>query len=384
MPGRTRARLLGPAAVALAAGLLLAGCGGVDDSGEGSSAPEAASQGNAGSEADAGGGSGSGGDDGGAAQVKPGGGSGSDGSAASPPQQREVVAGVAQVAARRVRTAQVTVEVKSLETSAAVVRQVATDLGGVVGSETTGFGAAATQPAIPSSTPAPGSVVPSSAVAGEAVIVLRVPEPRLDEALLRVSKVGEELTRTSSSEDVTARLADLESRVATQRKSLERVRALLAQATSLQEIVTIEAELSRREADLESLQAQQRALGDQAALSTLTAILRLPDAKPSTSAPVDEDENGFLTGLKAGWEALSLSTTVVLTILGALLPPTLVFVVVGVPLWLLWRRFRPEPRPRPGRPRGPGPSGPRPPLPPAPQPATPAPGPGPASAPPAP
>jgi hypothetical protein len=380
MPGRTRARLLRPAAVALAAGLLLAGCGGTDDSGEGASAPEAASQGNAGSDAGAGGGSGSGGDDGGAAQVKPGGGSESDGGASSP-QQREVVAGVAQAAAKRVRTAQVTVEVTSLETSAAVVRQIATDLGGIIGSETTGFGAAVSQPAVPGSTPGPNT--PSSAVAGEAVIVLRVPEPKLDEALLRVSKVGEELTRTSSSDDVTARIADLESRVATQRKSLERVRALLGQATSLQEIVTIEAELTRREADLESLQAQQRALGDQAALATLTAILRLPDAKPSTSMPDEEDDTGFLAGLRGGWEALSVSTTVVLTILGALLPPALVFAVIGVPLWLLWRRFRPEPRPRPGRPRSPGP---RPPLPPAPmpQPATPAPGGGPAPGPPAP
>jgi hypothetical protein len=378
MPGRTRTRLLRPAAVALAAGLLLAGCGGSEDSG-GASAPAAASQPQGNGAGDVGGG-GSGGD--GGVQASPGGGGSGGDRSASSPQQREVVAGVAQAAAKRVRTAQVTVEVTSLETSAAVVRQIATDLGGIVGSETTGFGAAASQPAVPGSTPGPN--IPSSAVAGEAVIVLRVPEPKLDEALLRVSKVGEELTRTSSSDDVTARLADLESRVATQRKSLERVRALLGQATSLQEIVTIEAELSRREADLESLQAQQRALGDQAALATLTAILRLPDAKPSTSMPQDEeDDTGFLAGLRGGWEALSVSTTVVLTILGALLPPALVFAVIGVPLWLLWRRFRPEPRPKPGRSRSPGP---RPPLPPAPmpQPATPAPGGGPAQSPPAP
>jgi hypothetical protein len=342
---RTAART---AVAALLTAVALAGCGGSGDgsSDMGGSAEDAASAPQAGrpdaAQGNSGGGSGGGGagEDtqsrgGSAAQQTPG--SGSRGG--------EVVAGVAQAAAKRVRTAQVTVEVEDLGTSAAVVRQIAVDLGGLVGSETTGFGQEAVQPQVPgASTP---SYVRPSAVAGEAVIVLRVPEPKLDEALLRVSKVGKELTRTSSSDDVTARLADIDSRIATQQRSLTRVRALLDQASGLNDIVTLEAELSRREADLESLQAQQRALSDQAALSTLTAILRLPDAKPSTSAPADEDEAGFLKGFEAGWDALVTSTTVVLTIVGALLPVAIVVAVVGVPLWLLLRRFRPEPRPRP-------------------------------------
>jgi hypothetical protein len=333
--------------VAVAAAAALAGCGG-SGSDMGSSAPAAASQEDAAApNSVVGGGSGDSDSSGGGS-----GGSGSSGGAASE-KRTEIVAGVAQSAIRRVRTAQVTVEVNALETSAAVVRQIAVDLGGIIGSETTGFGAAAAQPAQPGSssgTPAPTSVGPSTAVVGEAVIVLRVPEPKLDEALLRVSKVGKELTRTSSAEDVSATLADLDSRVATQQRSLERIRALLARASSLQEIVSIEAELARREADLEALQARRRSLDDQATFSTLTAILRLPDAKPSSLAPDGEDESGFLSGLKDGWHALVASTTVVLTVVGAMLPPVAALLVIGVPLWLLWRRFRPEPRPRPGRP----------------------------------
>jgi hypothetical protein len=352
------------ALVAVAAAAALAGCGG-SGSDMGSSAPAAASQEDAAAPGGAGGGSGDSDGSGGGS-----GGSGSSGGAAAE-KRTEVVAGVAQAAIRRVRTAQVTVEVNALETSAAVVRQIAVDLGGIIGSETTGFGAAAAQPAQPGSSsgvPAPTSVGPSTAVVGEAVIVLRVPEPKLDEALLRVSKVGKELTRTSSAEDVSATLADLDSRVATQQRSLERIRALLARASSLQEIVSIEAELARREADLEALQARRRSLDDQATFSTLTAILRLPDAKPSSLAPDGEDESGFVSGLKDGWHALVASTTVVLTVVGAMLPPVAALLVIGVPLWLLWRRFRPEPRPRPGRPvTRPLPA----PAPPAPPPSTP-------------
>jgi hypothetical protein len=341
--GLTRLTLL----AAVAGTVLLAGCGDSADSGASdAAAPQSAEQNAAG---DSGGGSGGGSDSAGSGVQPPAATQGSGGQ-----KQAQSGAGgtanVAQATPRRVRTAQVTVEVTNLETTATVVRQIAADLGGIVGSETTGFGQAASQPNVPGQT-APSYVQPS-AVAGEAVIVLRVPEPKLDEALLRVSRVGKELTRTSSSDDVTARLADLGSRVSSQQKSLARVRALLDQATDLNQIVSIEAELARREADLESLQAQQRALSDQADLSTLTAILRLPDAKPSTSAPEDDDENGFLKGFQAGWDALVASTTVVLTILGALLPIAIVLALVGVPLWLLVRRFRPEPRPRPApRPR---------------------------------
>ena len=362
--GRSRA-LLATGAV-LSAAALVAGCGGSDsgaDSATGGAAPQEASG------ADTRGGSGY-------VAATPGSGGGAKASSN--------LASAAQVvaqAAKRVRSAQVTVEVKNLTTSAAAVRQVAVDLGGIVGSETTGYGAPATQPALPGGT-VPGQSggqssgqssaqpAPTTATTGEAVITLRVPEPKLDTAMQRVSQVGKELTRTTTSEDVTATLADLGSRVATQERSLARVRALLARASSLSEIVTIEAELSRREADLEALQARQRALTDQAALSTLTAILRLPDVKPAVEE--DGDDEGFLAGLKAGWKALVVSTKVVLTVLGALLPPLAVLLVLGVPLFLLWRRYRPAggsrsvPPSRTPRQGPPGPPAPAPAAPPAP------------------
>jgi hypothetical protein len=334
----------------LSAVALVAGCG--SDSGDSASVGgEAASA----PQAD----SGAGADEGGPAYATPGSGSGGAASGA-----RDTAAQVVAQATKRVRTAQVTVEVKNLTTASAAVRQVATDLGGIVGSETTGYGAPATQPSIPGAQPGsqPGPA-PTRATTGEAVITLRVPEPKLDVAMQRVSQTGKELTRTTTSEDVTATLADLGSRVATQQRSLERVRTLLARAGSVQEIVQIEAELSRREADLEALQARQRALTDQAALSTLTAILRLPSAEPLPEA--EEDDTGFMAGLEAGWHALVVSTRVVLTVLGALLPPVTVIALLGVPLFLLWRRYRPARTPRPG-PRTPRPGPPAPSAPPAP------------------
>ena len=173
---------------------------------------------------------------------------------------------------------------------------------------------------------------------GESVLVLRVPTDALDRALTLLTGaagVGKELSRAATSQDVTGDLADLQSRVATQRASVARVRALLAQATSLQQVVTIESEVTKRESDLEAAQARQAALADRADLATLTIDLRTPSVVP----PPPSRPNAFLDGLGSGWHAVTASTTVVLTVLGALLPIAVVAAVLGVPvLWWLRRR----------------------------------------------
>ncbi|HET7823328.1 MAG TPA: hypothetical protein VFL10_17535, partial [Ornithinibacter sp.] len=48
---------------------------------------------------------------------------------------------------------------------------------------------------------------------------------------------------------------------------------------------------------------------------------------------------GFLAGLKAGWTAFTGSVTVLLTVVGALLPFAVVLALVLVPL-VLWLRRR--------------------------------------------
>jgi hypothetical protein len=72
--------------------------------------------------------------------------------------------------------------------------------------------------------------------------------------------------------------------------------ALLAEAGDLGEVVQIEAELTRRTADLESLQARRAALGEQVALSTVVLRLQGDDGDDVVAgAP------GFLDGLRGGW-----------------------------------------------------------------------------------
>ena len=237
---------------------------------------------------------------------------------------KQAAASSSTAVTRLVRTAQITLEVRRVETAAESVRYTAVALGGIVGEEKTG---------LPRRTEEDQSG--SSAAAEESVITLRVPEPKMDDALTRISGIGREQDRSTSTEDVTATIADLDSRVATQTRSVTRVRDLLARAKTLQDIVLLESELARREADLESVQARQRALADKAALATITVVLRTEGTVVD-----DPDEAGFVTGLDGGWTALKTSTTVVLTVVGAVLPIGVVLALIAIPAFLIRRRYK--------------------------------------------
>lgn len=172
---------------------------------------------------------------------------------------------------------------------------------------------------------------------GEAHLTLRVPPTQFAGTLDALGSLGRELSRSRSAEDVTTQLADTDSRVRSQQRSVDRVRALLDEAATIGEVVQIESELARREADLESLQAQLARLKDVTDLATIEATLI---ARDTVVPPTGDDDLGFLTGLRNGWDAFLGIALVTLTVLGALLPFVLVLAVVGAPAYLLLRGRR--------------------------------------------
>jgi hypothetical protein len=166
-------------------------------------------------------------------------------------------------------------------------------------------------------------------------ITISVPSDKLDDTMKRLAELGEVVSRTTSSDDVTAQYVDTESRLATMRASVDRVRALMAQATKIEDIVALESELSRRQADLESLEAQLRALKDQVAQSPISVQLS------ADRSDLADSGGGFLAGLKSGWKAFTSSVVLLLTALGALLPFLATLALFALPLvWFVRRRTR--------------------------------------------
>jgi hypothetical protein len=163
----------------------------------------------------------------------------------------------------------------------------------------------------------------------EATVTLRVPSGKFTEVMSALSKLGKEVGREVKTEDVTEQVVDVQSRVATAQASVDRVRALLARATTLGEIVSLESEVAKREAELESLKARLNKLSSLAALSTVTAVFTRNGPVKQAEEPA---ETGFIAGFKGGWDSFTTSLNVLLTVLGALLPW---FVVLGVPTLVL-------------------------------------------------
>jgi hypothetical protein len=161
--------------------------------------------------------------------------------------------------------------------------------------------------------------------ASDATLELRVPAEKFQSVVDQLARtLGTEEQRGINTEDVTEQTVDLDARIAVQQARVDSGRRLLAQAKSLNDLVMLEKEVATRESDLASLQAKKRRLADLTALSTITVVLLAPKA----AATPRDDPAGFLGGLAGGWKALVASLTVLLTVLGALLPWLL---VLGVP-----------------------------------------------------
>ncbi|WP_323791916.1 DUF4349 domain-containing protein, partial [Nocardioides sp.] len=168
-------------------------------------------------------------------------------------------------------------------------------------------------------------------------LTLRVPVAKFDSAMTALQEVADLIDVSTSTEDVTTEVIDTDVRVALQRRSIERISVLLDNAADLGDIVSIESELSRREADLGSLEKRQAFLADQTSMATITVSIE--PLREDEEPPADDDRDGFLAGLDAGWNALKDVTTGLLTVGGAVLPFALVALAFAVPGRLLARRY---------------------------------------------
>ncbi|WP_051486243.1 DUF4349 domain-containing protein [Nocardioides sp. J54] len=184
---------------------------------------------------------------------------------------------------------------------------------------------------------------------GTARLVARVPSDSFDDATRELEEVATLLGSTTSGEDVSTEVVDVAARVRAQRASVARVQALLAQAKDIQQVISVERELATRQADLDSLVARQEYLADQTSFSTITVTIEQPDGD---RADEEDETDGFVEGLAAGWDSFVGGLVAILTVVGFLLPWLGLLALVVAPLWLLVRR-RGARRSAPPAPAGP-------------------------------
>ena len=242
---------------------------------------------------------------------------------------------VPPVGPKLAQTAWLGVKVANVTRASAQVRSIAVAAGGQVLSEsivtaadpTGSYGSPKSVAGMPQDAPVPPVGL------NEARLTLSVPADKLDPVLADLSSanLGTVSYRSSQSVDVTATYTDTQARIEPAKDSIARVRALMVKATSLEQIVLLESELSRRQADLDSLQQQLAELDRRTTMSEVSVSLWTDET--SSSQP---DDNGFLAGVQKAWDALLNSLVVVLTGLAVLLPWLLIALVVAwfVRRWL--------------------------------------------------
>lgn len=175
---------------------------------------------------------------------------------------------------------------------------------------------------------------PDGDARASAELTIRVPAAQTTATVDALEQVGDVRDLSIEAVDVTGTARDLDARVAALTTSVERLRTLMGDAASTEDLLAAEQELTTRQAELESLQSQRAALTDQVTMSTLhVSVVQV--AVTEKLAP-----GGFLGGLQNGWNALLATLNGLVVVLGALLPWLVVAgVVLLVVRWVL-RRVR--------------------------------------------
>ena len=132
-------------------------------------------------------------------------------------------------------------------------------------------------------------------------LTVRVPANNFDLLLENISEGVDKFdSKNISVLDVTAEYIDVQSRIKTKRALQARYTELLTQATTVDEMLTIEREIGKLQTEIESVEGRMRYLTDRIAFSTLNVTYY-------QRVEVDEtDKFSFASelkdGIKTGWE----------------------------------------------------------------------------------
>ena len=224
-----------------------------------------------------------------------------------------------------IATADVSVWTKNVSTAAATLRASVSTAGGYV----------ETEQAVTTPTPFDegGDVVSGPVETSSITMRLRVPTARFDGLLKRLDALGVVTSRNVGAQDVTSEVVDVDSRIISAKASITRMQVLYEKAQSIADVAAIEGELSRRQADLESLLARQKQFADQTSLATIGVTL-FDDSVPQPAGPKTGVAKAFDDALETFGNALRN----ILVAVAAVLPFLVLGLLLGFPAYRIVRR----------------------------------------------
>lgn len=168
----------------------------------------------------------------------------------------------------------------------------------------------------------------------EASLTLRIPSNTLEATLDDLGELGSVVEVSVTREDVTTQVLSVDAQIRALETSVARLDTLLAKATVMSDLIELESALTTRQAELDSLKAQQAYLDEQIALSTIYLTLR-ETAQTPAGIPTN-----FVDGFMTGVQAFVWLVGVVVVVFGFALPWIVAGTIVLTIVWVLTRLVR--------------------------------------------
>lgn len=119
-------------------------------------------------------------------------------------------------------------------------------------------------------------------------LTVEVPEADYDATVAAAQDLGAVVQLQQSSYDVGTQITDTEARIAALESSLTQLTALMDEATSVSDVIKLERAITSRQAELDSLRAQQRDLDNQTSMSQISLTLMTPDDAAQSIDPTPD------------------------------------------------------------------------------------------------
>ena len=184
-------------------------------------------------------------------------------------------------------------------------------------------------------------------------VVARVPASQFAAALEQIRSAGERVVQEKvSGQDVSEEYLDVEARLRNKKALEGQFLEIMKQARKVEDALDVQSQLADVRTEIERLEGRRRFLENQAALSTITTTLQMP--QPIIAATT----TGFGTTIKQAFgDAVDTSVSIVLFVIQAVIVLVPITVFFGLPGWVLWRAVRrrlvfprkPEPSPIPNK-----------------------------------
>ncbi len=166
----------------------------------------------------------------------------------------------------------------------------------------------------------------------DASVTLRIPSSNFNDALNRISSLGDVISMTTSSKDVTDQYVDLQARAKNLENVLEQYRSILKNATKTNDILDVQSRIDDIQEQIERLKAQLAQTEKQTSFALITIHLVEPFVVKSDKKPVVDPEKDTLE--RAFTDVVNMATSIaqaeargLMTLTVGLLPVYLILAV---------------------------------------------------------